>query len=35
VWATRFEVHVDQIIGLTDHVERVAESPATTTLACS
>jgi len=31
VWATRFEVHVDQIIGLTDHVERVAESPATTT----
>ena len=31
VWATRFEVHVDQIIGLTDHVERVAESPATRT----
>jgi hypothetical protein len=28
-------VHVDQIIGLTDHVERFAESPATTMPASS
>ncbi len=32
VWATRFEVHVDQIIGLADHVEPAAASPVTPTL---
>ena len=29
VWTTRFEVHVDQIIGLADHVEPATASPVT------
>ena len=29
VWATRFEVHVDQVLGLATHVESAADSPVT------
>jgi hypothetical protein len=31
VWASRFEVHVDQIIGLAGHVEAATARPATST----
>ena len=29
VWASRFEVHVDQVLGLATHVESAADSPVT------